>query len=112
MKERGVLGGSEVAVVGTPVADRFGDPGDESADTALALRSAQLAVKILAGDNVGRGHRPVDRHLDVFLLEDGFAGRVGDRGGAALPLDFVVWRDAGPGKDAVEAEAFGCPGTA
>ena len=88
-----------------PVANGLGTRVTSGADTALALRRAQRAVQILAGDNVGRRHRPVLGDLDVFLLEDDAALRVGDLRGAQLPLQLVVRRDAGSGEEAVESQA-------
>ena len=90
--------------------DGFGDAGDELADAGLALGRADLAVEVLGGDDVGRGHGPVDGDLDVLLLEDDLAAHVIDGGGAALPLDLVVGRDAGFGELAGELEAGGGSG--
>src|ERR1700722_3200080 len=53
-----------------------------------------MAVQVLGSPNVGRGHRPVDGNLDVFLLKDRSAGSVCDGGSAALPSHFVVGRNA------------------
>ena len=61
----------------------------------LALRRAQLAVEVLAGDDVGGGLRPVGRHFHVALLEDHRAFVVADGGGARLPGDLVVGGLAG-----------------
>ena len=102
-----IFGGLEVAAGNTPIANGLGNTGDERAHTALALGRAQRAVQIFAGDNVGRRHRPVLRHLDIFLLEDNAALSVGDLRGAQLPLELVIGRDAGRGEEALEAEA-GC----
>ncbi len=101
----GVLIGGEVAALLAPLGDGVGDAADEGADTALALGRPGLAVEIFGGDDVGRGHGPVDGDLDVLLLEDDFAAHVIDGGGAALPLDLVVGRDAGFGELACEAQA-------
>ena len=104
VEDGSVFGGGEVAALEAPVADGFGDAADELADAGLALGGADLAVEIFAGDDVGRGHGPVDGDLDVLLLEDGLAAGVGDGGGAALPLDLVVGRDVGAGEEAREAQ--------
>ena len=74
----GVFKGTEIAVFQAPVADGFGDAGDELADAGFALAGALGAVKIFAGDDVGRGHRPVFGDFDIFLLEDDVALGVGD----------------------------------
>ena len=42
-------------------------------DTGLTLGRAELAVKVLAGNDVRRGHRPVFGNLDFFLFEDDVA---------------------------------------
>ncbi len=97
-----------------PVANGLSDAGDEGAHAALALGRAERAVQIFAGDNVGRRHRPVLGDLDVFLLEDDAALRVGDLRQAQLPLELVVRRDAGRGEEALEGQAgrllLGCCG--
>ena len=85
----GVFGGGEVAVADAPVADGLGDAGDEGADAGLALGGADLAVEVLAGDDVGRGHGPVGGDFDVLLLEDELALPVLDDGVAELPGDLV-----------------------
>ena len=85
-----------------PVADGFGDAGDELADSGFALGSADLAVQIFAGHDVGGGHGPVFGDLDVLLFEDHAALGVGDLGEAEIPLEFVVGGDAGLGEDAAE----------
>src|SRR5262249_543376 len=77
----------------------------ELADAGLALGRADGAVQILGGDDVGRGHRPIFGDLNVLLLEDRVALGVGDGGGAQLPLDLAVRRDAGFGEIAVELES-------
>ena len=71
---------SEVAVRHAPVADGFGDAGDELAGAGFALRGAEGAVQIFGCHDVGGGHGPIFGDLDVFLLEDHFAGGVGDLG--------------------------------
>ena len=106
-EELGVLVGGEVAVALAPVADGLGDAGDEVADALFALRRADLAVQVLAGDDVGRGDRPVAGDLDVLLLEDEVALEVLDDGVAELPLELVIRIDAGAGEVAGELEA-GC----
>ena len=68
-----VFRSAEVALGHAPVADGFGDAGDELADSGFALGSADLAVQIFAGHDVGGGHRPVFGDFDVFLLEDDVA---------------------------------------
>ena len=94
MSELGVEGGGvgwggEVSVAEAPVADGFGDAGDEGADSTLALGGADLAVQILGGDDVGGGHGPVGGDFNVLLLEDGAALVVLDDGVAQLPCDLV-----------------------
>src|SRR4029078_11128781 len=100
-----VFRSAEVALVESPVANGFGHAADELTDTGLALGSAELAVKVFAGNDVGRGHPPVFGNLDVFLFEDDVDFRVGDRGSAPFPFDFVVGRDTHLGKKPAEAKA-------
>ena len=50
---------------------------------------ALLAVKILRHHHLGGQQRPGLRHFDILLLENDFAGVVGDFGGAPFPFDLV-----------------------
>jgi hypothetical protein len=102
-----VFGRLEVALRHAPVANGFSDACDELADSGFALRRIELAVKIFRGDDVGRGHGPVFRDLDVFLLEDHVALGIGDGGSAEFPLDFVVGRNARLGEEPAERESRG-----
>jgi len=99
-----VFGSLEVALVESPVADGFGDAGNECADSGLALGRADFSVQIFGGDDVGRGHGPVFGDFDVFLLEDHAAVRVGDLGETEIPFDFVVGRNAELGEEAAEGK--------
>src|SRR5215471_15018804 len=109
--ERGtVFRSAEVALGESPVANGFGNAADELPDTGLALRGAELAVKVFAGNDVGRSHRPGFWDLDLFLFEDDVAFRVRDRGSALFPFDFVVGRDARLGKKPAEAKAVSLAG--
>ena len=102
-----VVVAAEVSALDAPVANGLSDAGHELADAGLALGRVERAVQILAGDDVGRGHRPVLGDLDVFLLEDDAAVRVGDLRQTELPLKLVVRRDAGLGEEALEGQAGG-----
>ena len=102
-----VFGRVEVALRHTPVADGFGDAGDQLAHAGFALGGAEGAVQIFGGHDVGRGHGPVFGDLDIFLLEDHSALGVGDLSGAQFPFDLVVGRDAGLGEEAAEGQAGG-----
>ena len=99
-----VVVAAEVSPLDAPVANGFGDAGDELAHAGLALGRVERAVQVFAGDDVGRRHRPVLGDLDVFLLEDDAAVRVGDLRQTQLPLQLVVGRDARLGEEALEAE--------
>ena len=103
----GVFGGAEVALRHAPVADGFGDAGDQLADAGFALGRADRAVQIFRGHDIGGGHGPVFGDFDVLLLEDHVALGVGDLSEAEFPFDFVVGGDAGLGKEAAEGEAGG-----
>src|SRR6185312_3191093 len=63
----GVFGGGEVAAGDAPVADGFGDAGDEGADAGLTLVGADQAVEVLAGHDVGGGHGPVGGDFHILL---------------------------------------------
>src|SRR5438552_7890073 len=104
MKNRRVFGGAEVSVGQTPIANRFGDARDELPHASFALRRADFSVQIFRGHDVGGRHGPIFGDLNVLLLEDGRALRVGDERGAQLPLHFVVWRHSRPGEKALERE--------
>src|SRR4051794_6054116 len=100
-----IFGRAEVALAQTPVADSFSDAANELANAGFALRRADFAMQIFAGDDVGCRHRPVFRDLDVFLLEDDSALRVGDLCEALFPFDLVVGRDTGFSEEAAEGQA-------
>ena len=102
-----VVGGLEVALRHAPVADGFGDAGNELADSGLTLGCADLAVQIFRGHDVGGGHGPVFGDFDVLLLEDHVALGIGDLSEAEIPFDFVVGGYAGLGEEAAEGEAGG-----
>src|SRR5206468_3540290 len=103
----GVGGRGEVAAFHAPVADALGDAGDQGADTGLALLGSKLAMKVLRRDDVGGGHRPVSRDLDIFLLKDGPALEVLNDGIAELPDDLVERGHSGAGKVAREGKSRG-----
>jgi hypothetical protein len=107
MENSGVFGRGEVASGEAPVADRLSHARDQLTHAGFALTGADLAVQVLAGDNVGRGHRPVDRRLDVLLLEDALACRVGNGSRPALPLDLIVGGNSGVREEPVELEGCG-----
>ena len=107
MEGGAVFGSAEVALGHPPVADGFGDAADELADSGFTLGSADFAVQIFAGHDVGGGHGPVFGDFDVFLLEDHVALGIGDLSETEVPLDLVVGGDAGLGEEAAEGEAGG-----
>ena len=85
-----VLRRSKIAVLLSPTGNRVDHALDQLRDTGLALGRPQLAVKILAGDDISSRLGPVDGYFYVPLLEDDRAFVVTDRGGSGLPLHFVV----------------------
>ena len=97
----------EIALRQTPVANSFGHASHQGAHAAFALGRAERSMQILTGHNIGGGHRPILGNFDIFLLEDRVALGVRDQGGALLPFDFVVGRNAGLGEKAMEGEAWG-----
>src|SRR5581483_10720173 len=116
MKDGAVVGSAEIALGESPVANGFGDAGNELTNPGLAFRRAERTVEILAGHDIGGGHGPVFGDLNIFLLEDHVALGVSDRGGALFPFDLVVGVHAGLGEQAAEGEARnllpGCGGRA
>ena len=110
----GVLLRGEVALLLPPVGDGARDAVDELLEAVLALavggRAVALldvAVEVLARDDVDRQRAPAFGELDVGLLEDGLARVVLDRGRAALPGDRVEGVLSFDGKDATDREAAG-----
>jgi hypothetical protein len=86
----GVGFGLEVAVLFAPTGDGIDHALDELGHAGFAFRGAHLAVKILAGDDIGGRLGPVHGNFDIALLEDNRAFIVSDGGSTGLPLDFVV----------------------
>ncbi len=109
----GVLLRLEVAVGDAPIGDGAGDAVDELADGGLAAvlvgigAVGDVAVEVLRNGDLGGEHAPALGHLDVFLLEDGLAGIVGDLRGPLFPVDFVEGMDVGLREDGLEREALG-----
>src|SRR6516165_6846084 len=106
MKNSAVFRSLEVALGESPVANGFCHPGDQLANTRFPPRGIQGAVQILAGDDVGRGHRPIFGDLDISLLENHIALGVGDLRRATLPFDVVVRRGPRLSKKAAKAQPW------
>src|SRR6185437_14151168 len=102
----GVAAAGEIPAIEAPIADAFRYPSNQRAHTTLTLRSAERPVQVLAGYDVGCGHRPVFWHFYVLLLEDGLALRVGDRRLTPLPLELVIGRCPRLGKKAAELQTW------
>ena len=105
MEGGAIFGSAEISLSQSPVADGFRHAGYELSDSGFATGSAEFAVEIFAGHDVGGGHRPILGDFDIFLLENHVALRVSNLGGAEVPFDFVVGRDVGLGEEAAEGEA-------
>ena len=73
-----------------PVGDCVHYAMDQVGDAPLAIRRTELAVEILAGDDVRRRLRPVCGNLHISLLENDSTFVISDRGGSQLPCDLVV----------------------
>jgi len=84
-----VLGPGEVAVGHAPIGDGAGDAMNEPAHAGLALRRAQLAVKVLAYHHVGGQLAPGGRDLGVPLLEHHLPVLALDRRRAQVPVHGV-----------------------
>ena len=90
---------------------------DELLDGVFALAGRNVAVEVLAGDDLGRQLAPVGGDFDVVLLEDGLAGVAGNLGGAGFPLKLVEGVSARGGKTLFNLQAAmmfgrtrnGCP---
>ncbi len=82
--------GLEIAVLLAPIGDSVHHALDQLGHAGLAVRRPELAVKVLAGDDIGGGLRPVHGHFDIALLEDDGALVVADGSGAGLPLNLIV----------------------
>ena len=80
-------GRSEIAVFEAPVGDRTGDAVYQLADAILTLRRADLAVEVLAANDVGGQLAPEARYLAVVLLEQHLAFLAFDLRGAYFPVD-------------------------
>ena len=113
MEERRVFGSGEVAVFNAPsreLSRRHERSGRGRRSRARGYPSGRGDIcwrRYWSRSSTSRW-----RTSTSLLGEDGLSGEVGDDGIATLPLDFVIGRDAGLGKDAVEAQAFGLPGGA
>ena len=90
-----VLARLEVAVGDAPIGNRPGDAENHLPHARFALRSAGLAVEILADDDVRRQGAPGLGDFAVGLLEEDAAAFVLDLGGPLVPLDGVKRVDAG-----------------
>jgi len=95
---------AEIAVRDAPVRDGAGDAMDELAHGSLALGGVLFAVKIFRHDDFRGEDRPRLRHFNVLLLEDDFAGIIGDFGGALVPFDLVEWLHVGVAEHARDGE--------
>ena len=110
LEDLGVGGRGEVAVVLAGLAVGLHDPVDELLEAGLALRGADSAAEVLAGDDVDRVHRPEVGELDATLLEvDRAVAPVGHDDVTALPGHLVVRMHAGGGVDALDTQPLGRP---
>ena len=107
VKDGRIFLAAEVAIGLAPIADRFGDPGDQLANAGFTIRRTDGPVQVLRGHDVGRRHRPVFRNFDVLLFENDVALRIGDLRKALFPFDLVVGGDARFAEEAAELQAGG-----
>ena len=80
-------------------------------DAAFALGKTHFAVKVLAGDNVGRRLGPVCRNFNVALFKNNRPFVIADSSGAGFPGNFVVRGTAPiqPGREVpVELNSLPC----
>ncbi len=101
-----VGGRREVVEVLAGLRVRLHDPVDQLLQTGLALRGADRAAEVLAGDDVDRVHRPEVGELDTTLLEvDRAVAPVGHDDVTAFPAHLVVGVHARGGVDALDTQA-------
>jgi len=86
---RGAIG--KIAAFDTPTNDGAHNAANQLAHRAFAFGTAGLAVKIFAGDNVGRGLRPTLGNLYVVLPKNRGALFIADQGCALLPFNRIEW---------------------
>ena len=110
--EHFAVGFGEITVGDAPVGDGAGDAVDELADGEFAFGGFLFAVEVFGDDDFGGELGPGLGDFDVFLLEDDFAGVIGDFGGAAVPFELVEGFDLGVAEHAFEAERFAGGGLA
>ena len=111
-EDLGVRVGGEVAAVDPGPVVGTDDPVDQLAQAGLALRGADGAAEVLAGDDVRGVHRPVRRELHAALLEvDRAVPPVRHDDVPALPLDLVVGMHPRGGEDTLARRdrAWSCP---
>ncbi len=79
----------EIAIVQAPIRDRARHAVNQLTHRNLALRRADLSIKIFGGHHVGRQHRPERRHFHVFLLKEDSAFVIADARRAFIPGDRI-----------------------
>ena len=87
-----ILARLEVAVGNAPVGDRSRDAVDKLLDGVLALRRVDLAVEVLADDDVRRQLGPGGGNLTGRLLEEDLPVLTLDRGRPQIPFGGVERR--------------------
>src|SRR5262249_765119 len=85
----GVLFRGEVSVVATPVGNGPGHAVDQLADAGLPLGCVELAVEVLARDDICCQSAPCPGNLAVDLLEDGPSLLVLDLRRPDLPIHLI-----------------------
>ena len=106
MKCVGIRASGKVAAIDSPVANGLGHPAHQGANSAFAFGGSHGSMQILAGNDVGCGHRPIFRSLYIFLLKDRLALCVGNRRRTQLPLELVVGRCTRLGEVTTELETW------
>jgi hypothetical protein len=100
----GFFHGGKVTAFPTPARNGVDNASHQLSYAGLASTAIRRAPEILRYDNVGRHHRPRDRHLNVRVLEDHFAFLVRDGRLALFPLDLVKGMNTRFGKDSPEVQ--------
>ena len=107
IESRRVCRARKISTRHTPVPNRLRHPSNQRPNSRLPLRSPNLPMQVLRGNNIGRRHGPVRRHLHVLLFEDRPTLVVLNDGVAQLPGDLVKRRDARACKVARERKSGG-----
>jgi len=101
-----ILFGEEIAVSQAAIGNGAADPMNELLDGVFPPAGVDIAVKVLADNDLGGQLAPGQRYFDIILFKNGFAGLVGNFGLAGFPFDFFEGMLAGCGKKGFYLKPF------